>query len=127
MDCEVLASLSSDLQISRYLQQPYWHATGSLSGDLKILVARSRRQYDATNQHSLSATEARTLDQKRQEVEEVTCILKSELSLDTCQAGYKRSFEKKLMPQEGTQEPHMALCLAASWLVEHERLDQGDT
>ena len=105
MDWEVPASLSSDRQISRYLQQPYWHATGFLSGDLKVLVASSRRQYDATNQRSLSATEARTLDQKRQEVEEVTCILKSELSLDTCQAGTSGPSRRSTCPRRGLKSP----------------------
>src|SRR4051794_17613192 len=33
----------------RYLQQPYWQATGSLSGGIKVFVVRYRRTYYATN------------------------------------------------------------------------------
>jgi hypothetical protein len=113
--------------LSRYLQPPYWHATGSVSGDLKVLVVRYRRKYYATNRLSLSAKEVRTLYRKRQEVEEVIKVLKSQLSLEACQAGYRRSSDKQSLPQEGAQEHHIALCLVAYLIVERERLDCGDT
>ncbi|HEY7491310.1 MAG TPA: hypothetical protein VIH59_09415, partial [Candidatus Tectomicrobia bacterium] len=45
----------------RYVQQPYWQATGYLSGDIKVFVLRYRRKYYATNRLSLSATEVRPL------------------------------------------------------------------
>jgi Transposase DDE domain len=111
----------------RYLQQPYWQATGFLSGDLKVFVVRYRRKYYATNRLSLSAKEVRTLYRKRQEVEEVIRVLKSQVSLEACQAGYRRSCDKKPLPQEGAQEHHIALCLVAYLIVERERLDRGGT
>ena len=55
---------------------------------------RYRRKYYATNRLSLSAKEVRTLYRKRQEVEEVIRVLKSQLSLEACQAGYRRSAEQ---------------------------------
>jgi hypothetical protein len=45
--------------LQRYLQQPYWHATGCLAGELKVLVVRYRRKYYATNRLSLGAREVR--------------------------------------------------------------------
>jgi hypothetical protein len=113
--------------LSQYLQQPYWQATGVLSGDLKVLVVRYRHKYYATNRLSLSAKEVRTLYRKRQEVEEVIRILMSELGLEACQAGYRRSCNAKLRAPEGAQEHHTALCLVAYLIVERERLDQGNT
>src|SRR5215510_3991721 len=110
-----------------YLQQPYWQATGYLSGDIKVFVVRYRRKYYATNRLSLTAKEVRTLYRKRQEVEEVIRVLKSYLSLEACQAGYRRSSEAKPRGREGAQEHHIALCLVAYLIVERERLDRGDT
>jgi len=111
----------------QYLHQPYWQATGCLSGDLKVFVVRYRRKYYATNRLSLSAQEVRTLYRQRQGVEEVIRVLKSQLSLEGCQAGYKRSSAEASLPREGAQEHHIALCLVAYLLVERERLDHGDT
>ena len=111
----------------RYLQQPYWQATGYVSGDIKVCVVRYRRKYYATNRLSLSATEVRTLSRKRQEVEEVIRVLKSPVSLEACQAGYRRSSEASAWSGEGAQEHHIALCLVAYLIVERERLDRGDT
>jgi hypothetical protein len=45
---------------------------------------RYRRKYYATNRLSLSAKEVRTLYRKRQEVEEVVKVLKSQRSLEAC-------------------------------------------
>jgi putative transposase len=111
----------------RYLQQPYWQATGYLAGDIKVFVVRYRRTYYATNRLSLSAKEVRTLYRKRQEVEEVIRVLKSQLSVEACQAGYRRSSDTKALLGEGAQEHHIALCLVAYLIVERERLDRGDT
>jgi hypothetical protein len=113
--------------LCQYLPQPYWQATGALAGDMKVLVVRYRRKYYATNRLSLSAKEVRTLYRKRQEVEEVIRVLKSQLSLEACQAGYKRSAKTPPLPREGAQEHHVALCLVAYLIVERERLDSGDT
>jgi putative transposase len=111
----------------RYLQQPYWHAIGLVSGELKVFVVRYRRKYYATNRLSLSAKEVRTLYRKRQEVEEVIRVLKSQLSLESCQAGYKRASEVSSLPREGPQEHHIALCVVAYLIVERDRLDRGET
>jgi hypothetical protein len=40
-----------------YLRQPYWQATGFLSGKIKVRVVRYRRKYYATNRLSLTAHE----------------------------------------------------------------------
>src|SRR5918911_5501963 len=111
----------------RYLQQPYWHAIGCLSGGLKVFVVRYRRKYYATNRLSLSAPEVRALYRKRQEVEEVVRVLKSHLGLEGCQGGYKRAAADQPYPQEGAQTHHIALCLVAYLIVERERLDQRCT
>jgi hypothetical protein len=71
----------------RYLQQPYWHAVGWLSGDLKVFVVRYRRKYYATNRLTFTAQEVRALDRKRHEIEAVIRVLKSQLSLEGCQGG----------------------------------------
>ena len=113
--------------LSRYRMQPYWHATGWLSGDIKVLVVRYRRKYDATNRLSLSAKEVRTVYRKRQEVEEVIRVLKSELSLEACQTGDRRPGTYKPPQQPRAQEHHVALCLVAYLIVERERLDRGRT
>jgi putative transposase len=93
----------------RYLQQPYWHAIGCVSGELKVFVVRYRRKYYATNRLSLSAKEVRTLYRKRQEVEEVIRVLKNHLSLEGCQAGYRRSSEEKSLLREGAQANHVTI------------------
>jgi hypothetical protein len=110
-----------------YLQQPYWHAVGTLAGGLKVLVVRYRRKYYATNRLSRSVKEVRTLYRKRQEVEEVIRVLKSQLSLEACQTGYRRSRTEKRHPPARAQEHHRALCLVAYLIVEGERLDRGLT
>jgi hypothetical protein len=111
----------------RYLSQPYWQATGRLSGGLKVFVVQYRRKYYATNRLSLSAKEVHTLYRKRQEVEEVIRVLKSQLGLEGCQGGYKRAAAEQPYPQEGAQTHHVALCLVAYLIVERERLDQQCT
>lgn len=113
--------------LARYLHQPSWHATGRLAGDLKVLVVRDRRKYYATNRLSLSAKEVRTLYRKRQEVEEVIRVLKSQLSLEGCQTGYRRLGHEAARPQPSAQEHHIVLCFVAYLIVERERLDPGPT
>ena len=113
--------------LHRYLQQPYWHAVGRLSGGLKVLVVRYRRKYYATNRLTLTAQEVRAHYKRRHEVEEVIRVLKSHLSLEACQVGYKRPGAEAPGPQLGAQEHHIALCLVAYLVVERERLDRGLT
>jgi hypothetical protein len=110
-----------------YLQQPYWHAVGTLSGGLKVLVVRYRRKYYATNRLSLTAKEVREHYKRRQEVEEVIKVVKSQLSLEACQVGYRRRGAEGARPQPCAQEHHIALCLVAYLIVERERLDHGVT
>jgi putative transposase len=113
--------------LAAYLQQPYWHAVGALSGGLKVLVVRYRRKYYATNRLSLTATEVREHYKRRHAVEEVIRVLKSHLSLEACQVGYRRPGADSPGRQPAAQEHHIALCLAAYLIVERERLDQGCT
>jgi putative transposase len=110
-----------------YRQQPYWQAVGALRGGLKVFVVRYRRKYYATNRLTLTAKEVRTLYRKRQEVEEVIKVLKSQLSLEACQGGYKRRGAAPVQSPPRAQEHHIALCLIAYLVVERERLDQGVT
>jgi hypothetical protein len=90
-------------------------------------VVRYRRKYYATNRLSLSAREVRAHDTERQAVEEVFRTLKSHLSFEACQAGYRRARTDPPPPREGAQAHHIALCLVASLIVERERLDRGLT
>src|ERR687895_1744469 len=106
-----------------YLRQPYWQARGFLSGKIKVRVVRYRRTYYATNRLSLTAPEVRQLYRLRQEIEEVIRIVKSQLNLEGCQAGYMRSTEETTRPQPRPQEHHIALCLVAYLIVERERVD----
>ena len=110
-----------------YKQQPYWHAVGALTGGLRVFVVRYRRKYYATNRLTLTTKEVRTLYRKRHEVEEVIRVLKSQLSLEGCQGGYKRVMAAQPYPEAGAQNHHIALCLVAYLMVERERLDQGYT
>ena len=66
----------------------------------------------------------RKLYRLRQGVEEIIRVLKSQLSLEGCQVGYRRSVEESSRPQPRAQEHHIALCLAAYLIVERERIDQ---
>lgn len=113
--------------LQSYKQQPYWQAVGALTGGLKVFVVRYRRKYYATNRLTLTAQEVRTLYRKRHAVEEVIRVLKSQLSLEACQGGYKRATADQPYPQAGAQTHHIALCLVAYLIVERERLDQGCT
>jgi hypothetical protein len=98
-----------------------------LSGKIKVRVVRYRRTYYATNRVSLTAPEVRPLYRLRQEVEEVIRVLKSQLSLEGCQAGYTQSTEETTDSQPQPQTPHFALCLVAYLIVERERSERGVT
>ena len=54
-------------------------------------------------------------------------VLKSERGLAACQAGYRRPGSKEPRPLPQVQEHHIALCLVAYLIVEHERLAHGRT
>jgi hypothetical protein len=97
--------------LHRYLQQPYWQAVGHVAGDLKVRVVRYRRKYYATNRLSLTAREIRQHYIIRHEVEEVIRTGKSQLGLEACQAGYRRSRAEGTCPQAPVQEHHLALYL----------------
>jgi hypothetical protein len=109
------------------LHQPYWPAVGELAGGLKVLVVKHRRKYYATNRLRLTAKEVRAHYRKRHEVEEVIRVLKRHVSIEACQAGYRRRGVAEPRPQPRVQEHHIALCLVAYLIVECERLDQGST
>jgi hypothetical protein len=98
-----------------------------LAGGLKVRVVRYRRTYYATNRLSLTAKEVRAHYKRRHEVEEVIRTLKSHLSLEACQVGYRRRGATTSRPQSGAQAHHVALCLVAYLIVERERLDQRYT
>jgi hypothetical protein len=126
--CQLKKNRTLDgVALHAYHQHPYWHAVGYLSGGLKVLVVRHRRKYYVTHRLTLTAKEVRHQYRKRQEVEEVIRVLKSHLSLEACQVGYRRRSTDPAPPQLGAQEHHMALCLVAYLIVERERLDEGIT
>src|SRR5262249_48186000 len=108
-------------------QQPYWHAIVALRGRPKVFVVRYRRTSSATHRLTFTSKEVRRLYRKRHEVEEVSKVLKSPLSLEGCQGGYTRPWKAKASAQEGAQTHHIALCLVAYLIVECERLGQGCT
>ncbi len=110
--------------LHKYLHQPYWQAVGFLTGKIKVRVVRYPRKYYATNRLSLTAPEVRQLYRLRQGVEEVIRVVKSQLSLEGCQVGYRRSVKGSSRPQPRPQEHHIALCLVAYLIVERERVDQ---
>jgi putative transposase len=126
--CQLKKNRTLDgVALHAYHQHPYWHAVGYLSGGLKVLVVRHRRTYYVTNRLTLTAKEVRQQYRKRQEVEEVIRVLKSQLSLEACQVGYRRRGTAMARPQPDAQEHHIALCLVAYLIVERERLDHGVT
>ena len=126
--CQLKKNRTFDgVSLSAYRQQPYWQAVGELSGGMKVFVVRYRRKYYVTNRLSVTAKEVRAHYRKRHEVEEVIRVLKSQLSLEACQVGYRRRGTTTARPQPRAQEHHIALCLAAYLIVERERLDQGMT
>jgi hypothetical protein len=92
-----------------------------------VLVVRYRRTSYAPNRLRLGAREVRAHSTKRQAVEEVIRPLKSHLSLEACQAGYRQSRQDTALPREGAQEHHGALCMVAYLVVERECLEQGRT
>ena len=90
-------------------------------------VVRYRRKYYVTNRLSLTAKEVRAHYRQRHAVEEVIRTIKSQLGLESCQAGYRRSGAELSRPQVRAQEHHVALCLVPYLIVERERLDRGLT
>jgi hypothetical protein len=100
---------------------------GLLSGKIKVRVVRYRRKYYATNRLSLTAPEVRQLCRLRQEIEEVIRVLKSQLNLEDCQAGYTWSTQGTTDPQPQPQTHHIALCLVAYLIVERERFERRMT
>ena len=90
-------------------------------------MVKYRRKYYATNRLTLTAKEVRRLYRKRHEVEEVIRVLKSQLSLEACQGGYKRATADQPYAKAGAQTHHIALCLVAYLIVERERLEQHCT
>jgi hypothetical protein len=110
-----------------YKKQPYWQASGYLSGGIKVFVVRYRSKYYATNRLSLSGEQVRELYKIRHGVEEVIKALKDKLSLEGCQAGWELIESEAARKKEGAQEKHVALCLVAYLILERERIDRGVT
>jgi hypothetical protein len=108
--------------LQKYLRPPYWQAVGCLSGKIKVPVVKYRRKYYATHRLGRTAPEVRQLYRLRQGVEELIRVWKSQLSLEGCQVGYRRSMEESSRPPPPPQEHHLALCLVAYMSVEHERV-----
>jgi hypothetical protein len=124
--CQLKKNRTFDgVSLSAYRQHPYWQAVGALSGGMKVFVVRYRRKYYVTNRLSLTAQEVRKHYKIRHEVEEVIRVLKSQLSLEACQVGYRRPGAEVPPPPPQAQEHHIALCLVAYLMVERERLDHG--
>ena len=114
------------VELRSYRSYPYRNATGKLPGGMKVLVVRHRKKYFATNWLSLSAKEAREWYKRRQDVEEVFKVLKSELGLEGCQVGYKRfGHRREEEPPQQAQEHHIALCLVAYLILQKECIPRG--
>ena len=93
-----------------YRRHPYWIERGWLTGGLKVLVVRYGAKYYATNRLTLAAPEVRRLYAFRTQIEEVIRVCKDQLGLTGCQARSERA-----------QLHHMACCLTAFCVLEHER------
>src|SRR5918992_592657 len=93
-----------------YRRHPYWAESGWLAGGLKVLVVRYGAKYYATNRLTLPAAEVRRLYRVRAQIEEVIRVCKDQLGLTGCQARSERA-----------QLHHMACCLVAFCVLEHER------
>jgi hypothetical protein len=113
--------------LKAFRRHPYWHAVGSLTGGISVVVVRHRRPYYATTRLSLTAHEVRRVDKMRHEVEEVITTWKDQWRLEACQAGYRRAPAREYQEREGVQEHHLALCVIASLVLERERIDRGLT
>jgi|GEM_PF-778100 len=114
------------IALKNFKKHPYWNAIGRFSCGLKVKVVRHRRKYFATNRLSLDAKLMRKLYKKRQDVEEVFKVLKSELGAERCQAGYRRrKGEKPKWKKDGPQEHHLCLCLVTYLILERERFERG--
>jgi len=110
------------IRLKKYKQQPYWNDIGVLTGGIKVFVVKHRCKYFATNRLTLTAPQVRLEYKKRQAIEEVIKILKSELGLEDCQAGYERACNRiRSTPPIQAQEHHIALCLVAYLILEKER------
>jgi hypothetical protein len=97
-----------------YRRHPYWLERGWLTGGLKVLVVRYGAKYDATNRLTLAAPEVRRLYAFRAQIEEVIRVCKDQLGLTGCQARSERA-----------QRHHMACCLTAFCVLEHERHERN--
>jgi DDE family transposase len=97
-----------------YRRHPYWVERGWLTGGLKVLVVRYGAKYDATNRLTLAAPELRRLYAFRAQIEEAIRVCKDQLGLTGCQARSERA-----------QLHHMACCLTAFCVPEHERHERN--
>jgi len=99
--------------VRHHRKHPYWAERGWLSGGLKVLVVRHGKKYYATNRLTLTAVEVRRLYRLRSLIEEVIRACKDQLGLTGCQARSERA-----------QRHHIACCLVAFCVLEHERHDR---
>jgi hypothetical protein len=97
------------------------------SGRITVAGVQHRRPYDAPHRLSPPAQAVRELYTWRQASEEFIKVLKAPVSLEAWQAGDTRSPWTEAHAPEGGQAHHLAWCVAASLLVERERVDQGLT
>jgi len=74
--------LFKGVQVKRYRFAIYWHETGTLAGGIRVLMIKYDHKYFITSNVSLNWREARNLYRfRRQSIEEVFKILKSQLCL----------------------------------------------
>jgi Transposase DDE domain len=99
--------------VRHHQRQPYWAASGRLTGGLTVVVVRDGAKYYATNRLTLSAAEVRRRYRLRAQIEEVSSVCKDQPSLAGCQARSERA-----------QLQHSSGCLVAFCVLERERHDQ---
>ncbi len=96
--------------LARYQRNPYWSSQGVILRDCEITLVRHGKKYFATNDHSLTSKEIRSLYKERWAIEEMFKFLPSKLGLDDCQS---RS--------SVAQSRYITLCFLALVLLERER------
>lgn len=104
------------MQVQRARRNPYWMATGTLEGGLKVTVVRHGKKYFATNDPSLSKKEILEHYRGRWLVETIFRMLHSKLGLDECES---RSLN--------AQSAHFHLALMTYCVLEQEQYLSGRT
>lgn len=104
------------MQLRWHWPYRFAHATGKLSGGIKVLIVKDGKRFLATSDLSLTVIEVKLCYAIRQQIEEVFKILKSELAWSHSPARSKPA-----------QLAHIHLCLSAFVVLDTEVARSGST